>query len=88
HVVEIARVLNVEPEEVFAVAFRHMPAAHSSAYELVRVALQDLRPPADAVCEAPPEEPAREPAGPELERMLEALLLKAIRRIADRALTP
>ncbi|HEX7186462.1 MAG TPA: helix-turn-helix transcriptional regulator, partial [Thermoanaerobaculia bacterium] len=46
HVVEIARVLNVEPEEVFAVAFRHMPAAHSSAYELVRVALQDLRPPA------------------------------------------
>lgn len=84
HVVEIARALNVEPAEIFAAAFQHRQAAHSPAYELVRVALQDLRPPADAACEAPPEEPA----GPELEKMLEMLLLKAIRRIADRALTP
>jgi hypothetical protein len=76
HVVEIARVLKVEPAEVFAAAFRHMPAAHSPAYERLRAVLQVPR---------PPEEPVPEPAGPKLEEMLEMLLLKALRRIIDRA---
>lgn len=90
HVVEIARVLEVEPAEIFAAAF-HGETAHTAAYERVREALQPFRwndaPSGEGAASrgGPPDAAAEEPAGPEVEQALEKLLLKALRRIVDRA---
>lgn len=97
HIVEIARIIGVEPVEIFQLAFPERMAQPTPAGNHLREALKGMQKVAPASWEAPP--PPPEPAAKgedkpstlvegatesEVDKALERMLARALQRIAER----
>lgn len=97
HIIEIARIIGVEPVEIFQLAFPERTAQPTAAGNHLREALKGMQKVAPASWEvpAPPSEPAPKsgdgPPAPvegatesEVDKALEKMLARALQRIAER----
>lgn len=77
HVVSIARALEMEPAELFSLAYPRLPEPPSESYQAIRMLLRDMQPP------EPQSRPAAALTAEEIERKIQESVRQAFREMAS-----